>query len=256
MQFNEISDLKRALALLKQISRDIVYIYGEKDTNGLHLATINKERTILLDMFLKKENSIDKEENNEIKDFSVKTGKIFYDIMDSVEKGSIVDFQFLNNDAQIKISYDDIKLKSSLNSIPEKFIGFPPLDEKTVFKVSGEKMTHALNLLCRFRNDLEVKIENNNLILESTNEQGSNKLVIPSNLSKKEKKKKIKSSIYDYEIIKPLVSASKLSKMIEINFYWNKKIKNNVIIAKCSFNDDRGHAQYLFTPKGVFDEMS
>lgn len=239
--------------MLKQISRDNIYIYSKKNPEEINLATMNKERTILADIFLKKEETtIDKPELKRHKTYSLKTGPLFYDIMDMVENGSIVQFDFDDN-FNINIFYDDIMLNSSLNSTSEDFIGFPKMKDNIKFKVSGEKMAHAFNLLLRLKNDLLVKIENKDLLIESISDQGNIQLKIPASISKR---KKFKESVYDYEIIKPLLSASKLSNYVEIMFYWNKKIENNVIIAKCHFKDYNGYIQYLFTPKGVLNELS
>jgi hypothetical protein len=253
LQFEQIRNLKRILSLLKQISRDDVYIYSKRNPEEISFATMNKERTILADMFLKKEETItDESESKKHKTYSLKTGPLFYDIMDMVENGSIVQFDF-DDKFNINIFYDDIMMNSSLNFTSEDFIGFPSMKDNIKFKISGEKMAHAFNLLLRLKNDLLVKIENKDLIIESISAQGNTQLKIPASISNK---KEFKESIYDYEIIKPLLSASKLSNYIEIMFYWNKKIENNVIIAKCHFKDYNGHIKYLFTPKGVLNELS
>lgn len=257
MQFEKIYNFKRILSLLKQISKDEIFIHTKNSSKGINFSTINKERTVLLDVFIQKEETIH-HNNKKIdlpKKFDLKTGKLFYDIMDAVEKGSIVTLEFEQNDLHINIIYDDIKLNSKLNANPEKFIGFPLTDKTTTFKVSGEKIAHALNLFSKFKNDLQVKIEKDNLIIESTSFMGSTKLTMPAKISKNERKK-VKESVYDYEIIKPLLSASKLSNNVDVMFNWNKNIDNNVLIAKCNFKDYDGYAKYLFTPKGVLDGIS
>ena len=258
MQFDNIYNLKRIFLLLKQISKDIVYIHSDKPLKGIHFSTINQERTVLLDVFLQKEETITNEDKKAIskKKFSFKTGKLFYDIMDTVESGSDVNIDFLEDDLNITILYEDITLKSLLNATPEKFKGFPSMQKKTVFKVSGEKIAHALNLLSKFKNDLEVRVEENNLIIESTSLLGSTKLTMPAQITGKVSKNEQKTSIYDYEIIKPLLRASKLSNNVEVKFKWNKNIEDNLLIVKCNFKDYNGYAKYLFTPKGVLDGIS
>ena len=106
---------------------------------------------------------------------------------------------------------------------------FQQLNKKTVFKVSGEKIAHALNLLSKFKNDLEVRVEENNLIIESTSLFGSTKLTMPAQITGKVSKNEQKTSVYDYEIIKPLLRASKLSNNVEVKFKWNKNIEDNII---------------------------
>lgn len=256
MQFEKINNLKRILALLKQISNENLYINSKNSGKGINFSTINKERTIISDVFIKKEETIT-ENNKDVnlpKKFSFRTGKLFFDIMDTVENGSDVNLDFEDKDLNITIHYDDIILKSVFNAFPEEFIGFPKTEKNMVFKVSGEKMAHALNLLSKFRNDIEVKIEKNNLIIESKSPLGSTKLTMPAKIYGN--KKKHKESIYDYEIIKPLLSASKLSNNIEVMLNWNEKIKDNVLIAKCNFKDYNGYVKYLFTPKGVSNGIS
>lgn len=257
LQFEKIYNFKRILLLLKQISKDEIFIHTTNSSKGINFSTINKERTILLDVFLQKEETItnNSKENNLPKKFDLKTGKLFYDIMDAVENGSNVNLEFEGNDLNINIIYEDIKLNSILNATSENFIGFPLINKKTMFKVSGEKIAHALNLFSKFKNDLEVKIKKDNLIIESTSIMGSTKLTMPAKISKIEKNE-AKESVYDYEIIKPLLSGSKLSNNVEVMFNWNKNIGDNVLIAKCNFKDYDGYAKYLFTPKGVLDGIS
>lgn len=251
MQFEKIQNLKRILSLLKQIYDDKIYIYSKNSSKGINFSTINKERTILLDIFIQEGETITDEEKevNFPKKFSFRTGKLFFDIMDTLENGSVVNLDYRDEDLSIVVYYDDIKLKSVLNVVSEEFIGFPKTKKSMVFKVTGEKLAHALNLLSRFRNDIEVKIEKNNLILESTSPLGSTKLTIPAKISGN--KNKSKKSIYDYEIIKPLLNASKLSKNVEVKINWNNNIKDNVLITKCNLKNYNGHVKYLFTPKGV-----
>jgi len=257
LQFEKIYNFKRILSLLKQVSKDEIFIHTDNITKGINFSTINKERTILLDVFIPKEETItsDDKKNNLKKKFYLKTGKLFYEIMDAVESGSNVNLEFESNDLNINISYDDIKLISRLNANPEDFIGFPSIEKKSSFKVSGEKISHALNLFSKFKNDLEVKIQKDNLIIESTSIMGSTKLTMPAMISKIEKNSTTES-IYDYEIIKPLLSASKISSNVDVIFNWNENIGNNVLIAKCHFKDYEGYAKYLFTPKGVLDGIS
>lgn len=257
MQFEKIYHLKRILALLKQISNDNVYLYSKNSSKGINFSTINKERTVLLDVFIQKGETItDDEKLNFPKEFSFRTGKLFFDIMDTVESGSDVNLDFEEEYLNIKIYYDDIKLKSVLNAFSEKFIGFPKTGKNLVFTVTGDKMAHALNLLSKFKNELEVKIENNNnLIIESKSPLGSTKLTMPAKITSK-RKITSKESVYDYEIIKPLLRASKLSGNIEVMFNWNKNIEDNVLVAKCNFKDYNGYAKYLFTPKGALDGIS
>jgi len=95
-----------------------------------------------------------------------------------------------------------------------------------------------------------------NLIIESTSVLGSTKLTMPAEVIGKITKNDQKLSVYDYEIIKPLLSASKLSNNVEVKFKWNNKIKDNILIVKCNFKDYNGYAKYLFTPKGVLDGIS
>ena len=127
MQFDNIYNLKRIFLLLKQISKDMVFIHSDKPLKGIHFSTINQERTVLLDVFLQKEETITNEDKKAIsqKKFSFKTGKLFYDIMDTVESGSDVNIDFSEDDLNITIIYEDIILKSLLNATPEKFKGFP-----------------------------------------------------------------------------------------------------------------------------------
>ena len=258
MQFDNIYNLKRIFLLLKQVAKDTVFIHSDKPLKGIHFSTINQERTVLLDVFLQKEETITKEDENPIshKKFSFKTGKLFYDIIDTVESGSDVNIDFEGDDLNITIHYEDIILKSLLNATPEKFKGFPTTNKKTVFKVSGEKISHALNLLSKFKNDLEVRVEENNLVIESTSISGSTKLTMPAQVTGKVTKNELKTSVYDYEIIIPLLRASKLSNNVEVKFKWNNKIKDNILIVKCNFKDYNGYAKYLFTPKGVLDGLS
>ena len=256
MQFENIYNLKRIFILLKQISKDTVFIHSNKPLKGIYFSTINKERTVLLDVYIQKEETITNEKSNAQRKFSFKTGKLFYDIMDTVENGSNVTLDFDDLDLNITINYDDIILKSLLNATPEKFKGFPKSNKKTVFKVSGDKMAHALNLLSKFKNDLEVKVKDRNLIIESTNLLGSTKLTMPAEITGKITKNDQKQTVYDYEIIKPLLKASKLSNNVEVKFIWNNKIEDNILIVKCNFKDYNGYAKYLFTPKGVLDGIS
>lgn len=258
MQFDNIYNLKKIFLLLKQISKDTVFIHSNKPLKGLHFSTINQERTILIDVFIQKEETITNGNKTQIsqKKFSFKTGKLFYDIIDTVENGSDVNLDFESEDLNITIHYEDIILRSLLNATPEKFKGFPASNKKTVFKVSGEKIAHALNLLSKFKNDLEVRIEDNNLIIESSSLFGSTKLTMPAQINGKVTKNEKKTSVYDYEIIKPLLSASKLSNNVEVKFNWNNKIEDNILIVKCNFKDYNGYAKYLFTPKGVLNEIS
>lgn len=257
MKFENIYTLKRILVLLKQISNDNIYINSKNFSKGINFSTINKERTILMDVFIQKEETItvNNKKVNFPKKFSFRTGKLFFDIMGTIENGSDVNLDFEEEDLSIIIYYDDIKLKSVLNAFSEEFIGFPKTEKNMVFKVSGEKLAHALNLLSKFRNDIEVKIEKNNLIIESKSSLGSTKLTMPAKITGKNKNRS-KESVYDYEIINPLLSASKLSNNIEVMFNWNENIKDNVLIVKCNFKDYNGHVKYLFTPKGVLDGIS
>ncbi|MCK9151813.1 hypothetical protein [Methanobacterium alcaliphilum] len=256
MHFEQITTLKRVLGLLKQISRESVYIHTKNSKNNLHFSTINKERTVLLDLMLLKEETITHSSKEKKQKFSLRTGKLFYDIMDAVENGSIVNLEFEDESLSVKVIYEDIKFKSILSSYLDGFIGFPPSNEKIVFNISGEKMFHGLNLLSKFKNDLHVRVESNELSIESLSELGSTKLIIPSKTSFEENKTLSNNSVYDYEIIKPLINASKLSNNIEMNFQWNEKIKDNVIVAKCNLKDYNGYAKYLFTPKGVLNGIS
>lgn len=257
MQFENINNLKRILTLLKQISNDTLYINSKNALKGINFSAINPERTILLDVFIPKEEKIteDNENFNFPKKFSLKTGKLFFDLVGTVENGSNINLDYEEEKLNIKIYYDDIKLKSVLNATSDEFIGFPRTEKNMVFTVSGEKMSHTLNLLSKFKNDLIVKIENNTLIVKSKSSLGSTELLMPAKITGK-KKNAYNESIYDYEIIKPLLSASKISKNIEVMFNWNKNINENVLIAKCNFKDNNGHAKYLFTPKGVLDGIS
>lgn len=257
MKFDNIYEFKRILNLVKQISNNNIYINSFNSEKGVNFSSINSERTILIDVFIQKEETItDNDKKSKFpKKFSLKTGKLFFDIMDTIEKGSDVNLDYKEEDMYINVFYDDIKLKSELNALTEKFIGFPKTEKNMIFKVSGEKISHALNLLSKFKNDIEVKIENENLILESKSTSGSTELTMPAKFSGKNQKKS-KISMYDYEIIKPLLSASKLSKSVEVMFNWNGNIKDNVLIAKCYFKDYNGHVRYLFTPKGVLNGLS
>lgn len=257
MKFENIFTLKRILNLVKQISKENIYINSLNSKKGINFSSINNERTILTDVFIQKEETItnDNEIINFPKNFSFKIGKLFFDIMDTVESGSDVNLEYEEEDMFILINYDDIKLKSELNVLSEDFIGFPKTEKNIVIKLSGEKIAHALNLLSKFRNDIEVKIENNNLILESQSTLGSTKLTMPAKFSEQNNNHS-KISIYDYEIIKPLLSAAKLSSSVEVMFNWNKNIEDNVLIAKCNFKDYNGHVRYLFTPKGVINGVS
>lgn len=256
MHFEQITTLKRVLGLLKQISKESLYIHTINSENDLHFSAINQERTVLLDLMLLKEETITHSSKEKKQKFSVRTGKIFYDIMDAVENGSIVNLEFEDENLTVKVIYDDIKFKSILNSSLDEFIGFPPSNEKIVFNISGEKMFHALNLLSKFKNDLDVRVESNELIIESLSDLGSTKLIIPSKTSFNKKNNLSNNSVYDYEIIKPLINASKLSNNIEMSFQWNEKIKDNIIVAKCNLKDYNGYAKYLFTPKGVLNGIS
>lgn len=250
MQFEQIYHFKKVLALLKQISRDKIYIYRDSGFNGLHFATINKERTIISDIALSNESKLkDKEESKVNKKISIKTGSLFYDIMDTVEKGSIIDLDFKKNKLNIRVSYDDIFFDSILESNLENFIGFPELLDNINFKISGEKLSHAFNLLSKFKNDLKVNIKDNNLLFKSSNNLGDSKLIIPASLTSNTNEIVLKDELYDYEIIKPILSASKISDYVELMLQYNEKIQNNVIIAKCTFKNYDGNIQYLFTPK-------
>jgi len=83
LQFENIYNLKRIFLLLKQISKDSVFIHSNKPLKDIHFSTINPERTVLLDILIKKEETITNEDENLEKKFSFKTGKLFYDIIHS-----------------------------------------------------------------------------------------------------------------------------------------------------------------------------
>ncbi|AIS31988.1 hypothetical protein BRM9_1172 [Methanobacterium formicicum] len=261
MEFEKIYYFKKILSLLKQISRENTFIYSDDILKGVHFATLNTERTIILDVFLSPEEKTEKitsskKERPKIQKFSFKTGKLFYDIIDTLEKGSIVELDFESKDLNINISYDDIRLESNLNATLDNFIGFPPSNKNTEFILYGEKMAHALNLLSKFRNDLEVTLEDDNLTINSISKLGNTKLTLPGNKSRKKSKNELKKSVYDYEIIKPLLSASKLSEKVKVIFQYNDNIKDNVLIVETSLKDYDGKTKYLFTPKGVSDGTS
>lgn len=258
MEFEEIFYLKKILNLLKQVSKESLFIYSEDLIKGIHFATVNMERTVILDVFLRKEKNtkFKKKESIGSRKFSFITGKLFFDLMDSLEKGSSVNLDFDNDELEINISYEDIKLKSSLNVNNKDFMGFPPSNKKTIYLISGAKLAHALNLLSKFRNDFEVSVVESNLLIKSISTLGNTELIIPAEKSSKKKKDVSKESIYDYEIIKPLLSMAKLSKEVKIVFQWNDKIEDNILIVEGRFNNYNGSAKYLFTPKGVSNAIS
>ena len=79
MKFENIYTLKRILVLLKQISNDNIYINSKNFSKGINFSTINKERTILMDVFIQKEETItvNNKKVNFPKKFSFRTGKLF-----------------------------------------------------------------------------------------------------------------------------------------------------------------------------------
>lgn len=254
MEFEEVFYLKKILTLLKQLSRENLFIHSDDIHKGIHFSTVNLERTAILDVFLK--NKEKKSKTVGLNKFSFKTSKLFFDLMDTLEKGSTVNLDFDDNKFNINISYDDIELNSTLKSEVEDFIGFPPSNKRTIYKISGEKMAHALNLLSKFRSDFEVIVVDKNLLIKSTSPLGNTELIIPATKSNKKKKDVSDESVYDYEIIKPLLSLSKLSDEVKIIFQWNDNIEDNVLIVEGRFIHYTGYAKYLFTPKGAKNELS
>jgi hypothetical protein len=126
VEFEEIFYLKKILALLKQISMEKIFIYG-KNSNKIHFAAINEERTAIIDILFEDDKNSYKENNK--KSFSFVTNKLFFNLIDTLEKGSIVKLDF-NENLEITISYNDIELKSSIKAVAEDFIGFPPSSNK------------------------------------------------------------------------------------------------------------------------------
>lgn len=253
MEFEEIFYLKKILALLKQISMEKIFIYGE-NSSKIHFAAINEERTAIIDILFESDENSFKESNKNF--FSIVTNKLFFNLIDTLEKGSTVKLDF-NENLEITISYNDIELKSSLNTVTEDFIGFPLSSNKVSYSLSGSTLAHALNLLSKFRNDFEVSAIEKNLVINSKSPYGTSELVIPSEKkSNKNKKDLPKKVIYDYEIIKPLLSMSKLSSEVKIKFEWNDKIEDNILIVIGQFTNYKGRVKYLFTPKEALNGIS
>lgn len=183
--------------------------------------------------------------NNNI---TIKSDKTFYDIFSRIESGSKVTLNFKKNKILVRINYEDIELDGVLPATPSKFQGLPTYTSDHVFKISGDKLYHGLNLLARLKSDLRLKIQDNKLIIKAENTEGCLKLILPPDI--KINQKKVKESVYDYEIIKHLLRAAQISKKVDIGLSWNKNIKDNILFVKFHFKRFDGGIEYLFTPKG------
>jgi hypothetical protein len=49
---------------------------------------------------------------------------------------------------------------------------------------------------------------------------------------------------------------AKLSKEVKIEFEWNDKIEDNILIVIGQFANYKGRVKYLFTPKGALNGIS
>lgn len=75
MEFEEVFYLKKILTLLKQLSRENLFIHSDDIHKGIHFSTVNLERTAILDVFLK--NKEKKSKTVGLNKFSFKTSKLF-----------------------------------------------------------------------------------------------------------------------------------------------------------------------------------
>lgn len=238
MKIKNLEFIKKNLYFLSQLSRDHLYI--KVGDGNVHFLNTNKERTIIADFSL---NDVKNKKN-----FSFKLGTLFYDIFSRIEKGSEVYLDFNKNRLICNIRYENIEFKSVLNSQKGEFQEFPPYQTDSVFKISGEKLYHGLNLLAKFKSDLRLQTKSDELIINTENENGNLEVKIPSDMDLKEDR--VNESVYDYEIIKHLLRPSKISKKVDLNLSWNDKINDNVLVVEFYFKNFEGTIKYLFTPKG------
>jgi len=230
--------LKKNLSFLSQLSKDQLYI--RPNDGKIHFLNFNNERTIIGDY------SFQWKKNPE--NFSIRLGNLFYDIFSRIEKGSDVFLDFNENKVICEVKYENIKFKSSLESYEDGFQGFPQYNPGDTFKISGKKLYHGLNLLARFKSDLKLTTDPDELVINAKNGDGDLELRIPSDIESKTDK--VTTSTYDYEIIKHLLKPSKLAKKVEINLSFNKKLNDNLLILKFYYNGSNSTLKYLFTPKG------
>lgn len=241
MKVKNVALLKKNLYFLNQISNNHIYINLNKNEGKIHFFNINDERTIIADFTMKYPKRISE-------DISIRSDKTFYDIFSRIENGSEVTLNFKKDKILTRINYEDIEFDGILSANPSNFQGLPKYTLDYVFKISGDKLYHGFNLLARLKSDLKLKIQDGKLIIKTENTKEHLKLILPPDM--KINQKKVKESIYDYEIIKHLLRAARISKKADIGLSWNKNIEDNILVVKFHFKKFNGGIEYLFTPKG------